>query len=94
MGLRETIQGLYEERDRLQRVIALLEELQRTTQAVPKVLKRRGRKSMSAAERAEVSERMKQYWAWRRKNRAAGLNAGPGMPCFAKWLGAPATQNG
>jgi hypothetical protein len=37
---------------------------------LPRGGKRRGRKSMSAKERLEVSERMKRYWANRRKQRA------------------------
>jgi len=52
-------------------VIASLEELQRTAGALPvlpKGMQRRGRKSMDAAERQEVSERMKRYWAGRRQN--------------------------
>jgi len=65
------IQDLYAERDRLNRVIASLEELHRApgvdAQSGPAVRKRRGRKSMDAAERLEVSERMKKYWSGRRK---------------------------
>ena len=75
MDLRKTIQALYEERAKLERVIASLEELQRTTLTVaPKAEKgRRGRKSMPADERAEVSERMKKYWAGRRKERGTAI---------------------
>jgi hypothetical protein len=69
MDLRETIQALYTQKEKLERVIASLEELQLTPQAaVPLPGKRRGRKSMPAEERAEVSERMKKYWAARRKD--------------------------
>ena len=69
MDLRETIQALYAQKEKLERVIADLEDLQRTTQStVPKASSRRGRKSMPAEERAEVSERMKKYWAGRRKD--------------------------
>ena len=70
MDLYKAIQELYEEKERLERVIASLEELQRTGGAapdVPVVPKRRGRKSMTPAERAEVSARMKKYWEARRK---------------------------
>ena len=70
MDLYKAIQQLYEEKERLERVIASLEELQRTAGFVPTLpngLKRRGRKSMDAAERLEVSERMKKYWESRRK---------------------------
>jgi hypothetical protein len=71
MDLYKAIQDLYAEKEKLERVIASLEELQRTAGAIPPILKgagsRRGRKSMSAKERQEVSERMKKYWANRRR---------------------------
>jgi len=70
MDLYKAIQDLYAEKEKLERVIASLEELQRTAgslPALPSSGKRRGRKSMSAKERQEVSERMKRYWASRRK---------------------------
>jgi hypothetical protein len=76
MDLYRTIQQLYEEKERLERVIASLEELQRTAGAVPilaQASKRRGRKSMTAVERQEVSERMKRYWESHRQRRASGL---------------------
>ena len=56
--------------EKLERVIASLEELQRSagnTPVLPKGLKRRGRKSMDPKERQDVSERMKRYWDARRK---------------------------
>jgi len=71
MDLFKAIQELYAEKDRLERVIASLEELERRGGAPPVVLKsakRRGRKSMSAKERREVSERMKKYWEARRRD--------------------------
>ena len=71
MDLYKAIQDLYAEKEKLERVIASLEELQRTAGTVPlpasKPVKRRGRKSMSSEERQEVSERMRRYWAGRRK---------------------------
>jgi hypothetical protein len=70
MDLYKAIQDLYAEKEKLERVIASLEELQRTagnTPVLPKGLKRRGRKSMDPKERQDVSERMKRYWATRRK---------------------------
>ena len=71
MDLYKAIQDLYAEKEKLERVIASLEELQRTAGAVPalppKPGKRRGRKSMSSEERQEVSDRMRKYWAGRRK---------------------------
>jgi len=69
MDLQKTIQDLYAEKEKLERVIASLEELQRAADANSQVMgrsKRRGRKSMGSAERQEVSERMKKYWAGRR----------------------------
>jgi hypothetical protein len=70
MDLYKVIQDLHAERERLNRVIASLEELQRAPgfdfPSAPPVGKRRGRKSMDAAERLEVSERMKKYWSGRR----------------------------
>jgi hypothetical protein len=70
MDLYKAIQDLYAEKEKLERVIASLEELQRAGASVPepaKPAKRRGRKSMTAAERQEVSERMRKYWASRRQ---------------------------
>jgi hypothetical protein len=70
MDLYKAIQDLYAEKEKLERVIASLEELQRAGGPVaelPKPAKRRGRKSMSSAERREVSERMRNYWASRRQ---------------------------
>jgi hypothetical protein len=70
MDLYKAIQELYAEKERLERVIASLEELQRTTVQLPdlpSVTKRRGRKSMSEAERKIVSQRMKEYWSSRKQ---------------------------
>ena len=69
MDLYKAIQELYAEKEKLERVIASLEELQRNAGALPeppKPAKRRGRKSMNVDERQEVSERMRKYWANRR----------------------------
>jgi len=70
MDLYKAIQDLYAEKEKLERVIASLEELQRTAGALPSAprpVRRRGRKSMSPEERQEVSERMKKYWEGRRQ---------------------------
>jgi hypothetical protein len=70
MDLYKTIQDLYAEKEKLERVIASLEELHRTSGSLPALpagAKRRGRKSMGSKEREEVSQRMKRYWASRRK---------------------------
>jgi len=69
MDLYKVIQDLYAEKEKLERVIASLEELQKaggSLPATPKAASRRGRKSMSSGERKEVSERMKKYWESRR----------------------------
>jgi hypothetical protein len=69
MDLHKTIQDLYAEKEKLEDVIASLEELQRAASAnvlTPGRSKGRGRKSMGAQERQEVSDRMKKYWARRR----------------------------
>jgi hypothetical protein len=68
MDLYKAIRQLYEERARLDRMIATLEEFQKNG-LVPGAetgAKRRGRKTMGEEERREVSERMKQYWAGRK----------------------------
>ena len=72
MDLYKAIQDLYAEKEKLERVIASLEELQRSAGALPvmpKQTNRRGRKSMSSEERQEVSARMKKYWESRRHHR-------------------------
>ena len=67
MDLYKAIGELRARKEQLEKIISQLEELQTVTgkSAVP--VKRRGRKSMGAKERAEVSKRMKNYWASRAK---------------------------
>jgi hypothetical protein len=69
VDLNEVIRGLREDKEKLERVIASLEELQAPSSSYPNLGSgmRRGRKSMSVEERGEVSQRMKKYWANRRK---------------------------
>ena len=68
MDLYKTIAELRARKDQLERVIAELEELQSTDSSPdPRSHKRRGRKFMGSEERAEVSRRMKTYWANRSK---------------------------
>ena len=72
MDLSKALQDLYAEKEKLERAIASLEALQRAGGELPRLPnsgKRRGRKSMNLQERAEVSERMKKYWANRRKHK-------------------------
>lgn len=72
MNINNAIRELYEEKRRLDRVIASLEEMQRNAAVpgAPLPEKRRGRKSMDLLARREVSERMKRYWEARRKQQA------------------------
>lgn len=65
LDLQKAIRELYEEKERIDGVIASLEQYLRTN--VSGVSKRkRGRKSMGPEERQEVSARMRSYWAGRR----------------------------
>ena len=71
MDLYKAIRELYEEKKRLEEAIASLEQLLEIKSArgdlnLDSLRKRRGRKSMGADERRQVSERMKKYWATRR----------------------------
>ena len=72
MDLLKTIQELYEERKRLDGAIAALESVLEADADSPNghPSSRRGRKSMGSEERLEVSERMRKYWAARRKKAA------------------------
>jgi hypothetical protein len=70
MDLQETLRLLKIEKERLERTIALLEELQDGGAHPAEIkLNRRGRKSMPPDERREVSERMKKYWESRRQRK-------------------------
>lgn len=75
MDFLQIIRELREEKKRLDRVIATLEDIvnraESPDKAVPK--SRRGRKGMSEDERKQVSERMARYWA-RRRAETAGSN--------------------
>ena len=74
MDLLKAIRDLYAEKEKLEKVIASLEELQRAAESRPATpeKKRRGRKGMDEEERRIVSERMKRYWANRRKPAGRG----------------------
>jgi hypothetical protein len=69
MDLAKTTEDLRREKERLERVIASLEELRATMSGPAKG--RRGRKSVSLEERRELSARMKRYWEDRRNERRA-----------------------
>jgi hypothetical protein len=81
MDLHKTILDLYAEKEKLERVIASLEELQRSARRLPELptASRRGRKSMSPAERLEVSERMRKYWAARRSEKEKKKHLSEGL---------------
>ena len=66
MDFDQILSFLHAEKEKIDRVIASLEDFQAITPnaAGPR---RRGRKSMNEGERREVSARMKKYWAERRK---------------------------
>jgi len=63
MDLYRIIGELVEERNRLQRIIESLEAMKEDT---PKPRPVRGRRTMDASARKEVSKRMKLYWEKRR----------------------------
>lgn len=65
MDFWKALRELHIEKDRLDHVIASLEALQKGGERLS--ASRRGRKGMSDEERREVSERMKRYWATRRR---------------------------
>jgi hypothetical protein len=67
MDLQKTIDFLRGEIRRLERVVTSLEELRHGATVAPTQKKRGGRKTMSLEERLEASERMRRYWAGRRK---------------------------
>ena len=70
VNVENLIRDLYIQKEKLVRAIALLEELAVTRQgAFGERTERRGRKSMGVDERREVSQRMKKYWAARRRQR-------------------------
>jgi hypothetical protein len=66
MDLDELIAKLRIERTRLDQIIRSLEQL--PAEARPVLRSNQGRKFMGAAERTEVSECMRNYWASRRLN--------------------------
>ena len=73
MDIASILQFLYAEKAKLDQAIADIEQLQRTRSiSLPLSRsrgKRHGRKSMGAEERKEVSQRMRKYWADRRKRK-------------------------
>jgi len=74
MDLSKTIADLYEEKIRLDKAIASLEQLGEDPFMVAMPAQRRGRKFMSPQERLEVSERMRKYWAGRKSGEQVHQN--------------------
>lgn len=70
MDLIEMIRQLHQERERLNHIIGALEAVADGDRP------RRGRRSMSPEERQSVSDRMRRYWAKRRRQ-AAGKKTEP-----------------
>jgi hypothetical protein len=74
MDLKRAIRELHQRLQLVESAIAALQSLSQDTTPeyrAPKPPERRGRKSMSPAERKEVSRRMRKYWAGRRGAAAA-----------------------
>lgn len=71
MDVEKLIRELNAQKEKLMQSIALLEELAAYRHGPPQFVtrERRGRKSMGVEERRQVSQRMKKYWAARRKQR-------------------------
>ena len=67
-NLHQAIQLLRGELARVDAAIVQLELLEKGDGYVHVPKQRRGRKSMGADERRQVSERMRQYWAGRRES--------------------------
>jgi len=71
MHVDDIIRELTEERKRLGRIIEALEKRSIEDAFPARPRSTRGRKSMDAAARKEVSERMTRYWAGRRASKDA-----------------------
>jgi len=79
MHLYKALKELYAQKQKLEHVIASLEELRLTASNIrpqSAARKRRGRKTMGLEERQEVSRRMKKYWASRRKRGSQAAKRG------------------
>ena len=79
MDIHRLIKDLYDERERVSRLIAFFEELQNPGKGPPK-MRGRGRKSMSAEERRQVSARIKRYWDQRRAEKSRDGNGSASEP--------------
>ena len=88
MDLYKAIRTLYDEKKRVDRLISSLEQVKARglDRARPATSIRRGRKRMTAAERLEVSQRMKRYWAARRQQPGSETASDP-VPAATPLLG-------
>ena len=68
MNYEPILKQLYDERSKLDRAIEQLEKLENAS-SEDGGPKRRGRKSMGPEERKAVSERIKKYWAAKRREK-------------------------
>lgn len=82
--LREAEKELMAQLSGVQGALSVLDESPRVSPG-----KKRGRKSMSPAERKKTSERMKKYWA--KRKRAVGKTTGKAVGKSAKLVGKAAT---
>ncbi len=69
MDVSKLLNDLRDERDRIDAAIRALETVRARGPASAAAASKRGRKKMSAEERKIVSERMRRYWAGRKKTR-------------------------
>jgi hypothetical protein len=69
MDLHHVLRQLYAEKEKVEKAIASLEELQTNRSTMAVTPKKRGRKSMSEEERRRASARMKRYWAEKKSTR-------------------------
>jgi hypothetical protein len=77
MDVYKALRELHEEKSRLDSAIDALEARMKTI-STKGSRTRRGRRSMSAEERDEVSRRMSRYWASRRNKNQMSAAAGSG----------------
>lgn len=80
MDVNKALRELHEEKRRLDSAIAALEGRVRS---MSRTRAHRGRKSMSAEERREVSKRMTKYWE-RRRAQARATGGGSNVPASAR----------
>src|SRR3978361_1958873 len=93
MDVLKALRELYLEKTRLDRLIAICEsKINEQDRRLSR--SKRGRKSMSMDERKIVSERMRNYWASRRKGKSGESSNGssPGPPATEGSSGSSGTE--